>query len=137
MRKIIALLLAVATPVLAHAQTPHDALGKVMDDHWAWWLSVHPVDATARGVRDYDDRIYDISLAGRAAQIKAEQAFVTRLDAIADSGLDPADRVNRAVLLWMLRDDIAGESHPAERLMLFTTYYGWHQGFASMSDGLP
>jgi len=70
----------------------------------------------------------DISLAGRAAQIKAEQAFVARLDAIADSGLDSADRVNRAVLLWMLRDDIAGESHPAERLMLFTTYYGWHQG---------
>ncbi|WP_145199890.1 DUF885 domain-containing protein [Sphingobium sp. B2] len=137
MRKIIALLLAVATPVLAHAQTPHDALGKVMDDHWAWWLSAHPVDATARGVRDYDDRIYDISLAGRAAQIKAEQTFVARLDAIADSGLGPADRVNRAVLLWMLRDDIAGESHPAERLMLFTTYYGWHQGFASMSDGLP
>lgn len=141
MRNIIALLLApliaTATPAMAQAQTPHDALTKVLDDHWAWWLSVHPVDATARGVRSYDDRIYDISLAGRAAQIKAEQAFVTRLDAIADTGLDATDRVNRAVLLWMLRDDIAGEAHPAERLMLFTTYYGWHQGFASMGDGLP
>ena len=137
MRKIIALLLAVTTPALAQAQTPHDALTKVLDDHWTWWLSAHPVDATARGVRSYDDRIYDISLTARAAQIKAEQAFVARLDAIADTGLDATDRVNRAVLLWMLRDDIAGEAHPAERLMLFTTYYGWHQGFASMGDGLP
>ena len=95
-----------------------------MDDHWTWWLSTHPVEATARGVRTYDDHIYDLSLTARAAQIKAEQAFVARLEAIGETTLDPADRVNRAVLLWMLRDDIAGEAHQAERLMLFTTYYG-------------
>ena len=119
------------------AQSAHDGLTKVIDDHWAWWLSVHPTDATARGVRDYDDRIYDMSLEARAAQVKAEQGFVDRLEAIGEAGLEPADRVNRAVLLWMLRDDVAGEAHQAERLMLFTTYYGWHQGFAGMADGLP
>jgi len=108
-----------------------------MDDHWTWWLSTHPVEATARGVRTYDDRIYDLSLTARTAQIKAEQAFVARLEAIGETTLDPSDRVNRAVLLWMLRDDIAGEAYQAERLMLFTTYYGWHQGFAGMRDGLP
>lgn len=108
-----------------------------MDDHWTWWLSTHPVEATARGVRTYDDRIYDLSLTARTAQIKAEQAFVARLEAIGGTTLDPSDRVNRAVLLWMLRDDIAGEAYQAERLMLFTTYYGWHQGFAGMRDGLP
>ena len=137
MRKIILLFLSVATPALVQAQTPRDTLTQVMDDHWKWWLSTHPVEATARGVRTYDDRIYDLSLTARAAQIKAEQAFVARLEAIPETTLDPADRVNRAVLLWMLRDDIAGEAHQAERLMLFTTYYGWHQGFAGMGDGLP
>jgi len=137
MRKILPLLLSVATPVLAQAQTPHDTLTQVMDDHWTWWLSTHPVEATARGVRTYDDRIYDLSLTARTAQIKAEQAFVARLEAIGETTLDPSDRVNRAVLLWMLRDDIAGEAYQAERLMLFTTYYGWHQGFAGMRDGLP
>lgn len=137
MRKIFLFLLSVATPVLAQAQTPRDTLSQVMDDHWNWWLSTHPVEATARGVRTYDDRIYDLSLTARAAQIKAEQAFVARLEAIGETMLAPADRVNRAVLLWMLRDDIAGEAHQAERLMLFTTYYGWHQGFAGMGDGLP
>ena len=141
MRKIISLipaaLMLVAKPVTAQQATPHDLLQGVMDNHWAWWLSVHPTEATARGVRTYDDRIYDMSLTARAAQIKAEQAFVARLEAIADAGLTPADRVNRAVLLWMLRDDIAGDAYPAERLMLFTTYYGWHQGFAGMADSLP
>ncbi|NML10025.1 DUF885 domain-containing protein [Sphingobium sp. AR-3-1] len=137
MRKILSLMLSVAAPILAQAQTPHDELAKVMDDHWAWYLSTHPVDATARGVRDYDDRIYDISLGARDAQIKVERGFVARLQALSADALDPADRVNRDVLLWMLRDDIDGDAHPAERLMLFTTYYGWHQGFSGMADGLP
>ncbi len=123
MRKIISLMLAVAAPALAHAQTPHDQLTQVIDDHWAWYLSVHPVEATARGVRDYDDQISDLSLAARDTQIKVEQGFVTRLDAVPEAGLDAADKVNRAVLLWMLRDDIASDKHQAERLMLFTTYY--------------
>lgn len=146
MRKILPLILApvltVAVPAAVIAQvssahTAHDQLTKVIDDHGAWWLSVHPVDATARGVRDYDDRIYDMSLAARDAQISAERGFVTRLQALSPDALDPADRVNRDVLLWMLRDDIDGDTHPAERLMLFTTYYGWHQGFSGMADGLP
>ncbi|KEZ21363.1 hypothetical protein CP98_00040 [Sphingobium yanoikuyae] len=137
MRKIISLMLAVAAPALAQAQTSHDQLTKVIDDHWKWYLSVHPVEATARGVRDYDDQISDLSLAARDAQIKAEQGFVTRLDAVPETGLDAADKVNRAVLLWMLRDDIASDQHQAERLMLFTTYYSWHQGFSGMADGLP
>lgn len=135
MRKILLLFATIATPALA--QTPSAPLKAVMDDHWSWYLSTHPTEATARGVRTYDDRIYDMSLASRAAQVKAEQGFVVRLEAISETSLSDADKVNRAVLLWMLRDDIAGEAHMAERLMLFTSYYGWHQGFASMANGLP
>lgn len=142
MRKILSFLIAVSVPFLAHAQmpaqtAPHDRLTRIIDDHWAWYLSTHPVEATARGVRAYDDRISDMSLGARDAQIKAEQGFVSRLDAVPAQQLDAADRVNRDVLLWMLRDDIDGDKHPAERLMLFTTYYGWHQGFSGMADGLP
>ncbi|MFD1103422.1 DUF885 domain-containing protein [Sphingobium olei] len=137
MRKILSLLVAVAIPALAQAQSPQGDLAKIIDDHWAWYLSTHPVEATARGVRTYDDRIGDMSLAARDAQIKAEQGFAARLEAVATDGLTPADRVNRDVLLWMLREDIDGDRHQAERLMLFTTYYGWHQGFSGMADGLP
>jgi uncharacterized protein (DUF885 family) len=142
MRKTLTLLLAIplaliAAPLTAQVPSTHDVLSRVIDDHWVWWLSVHPTDATARGVRDYDDRIYDLSLDARAAQVAKEQEFVARLEMISDKGLDAADKVNRDVLLWILRDDIAGEAHQAERLMLFTTYYGWHQGFASMANGLP
>lgn len=141
MRTILLFLAAAAVPfpVIAqtNAPTPSEQLGSILQDHWTWYLSTHPTEATARGVRSYDDRIYDMSLTARAAQVKAEEGFVTRLEAIPESNLTEADKVNRAVLLWMLRDDIAGEAHMAERLMLFTSYYGWHQGFASMANGLP
>jgi uncharacterized protein (DUF885 family) len=133
---VLALLatLFVATPLAA--QSPSDTLKTVMDDHWRWYLSTHPTEATARGVRDYDDRIYDISLAARDAMVRQEKAFLQRLDAIPQAGLTPEDRANRAVLAWMLREDIEDDRH-GERVMLFTTYYGWHQGFAGLSDGLP
>lgn len=137
MRKILSLLIAVAIPAMAQAQSPQADLSKTIDDHWAWYLSTHPVEATARGVRTYDDRISDMSLAARDAAIKAERGFASRLEAVPTEGLTPADRVNRDVLLWMLREDIDSDRHQAERLMLFTTYYGWHQGFSGMTDGLP
>ena len=137
MRKILPLLLVAASPAMAQAPTSHDRLASVIDDHWRWYLKEHPVEATARGVRDYDDRIGDMSLAARDAQVKAERGFAARLEAIPTEGLDAADRINRDVLLWMLRDDIEGDRHRAGRLMLFTSYYGWHQGFSAMADGLP
>ena len=151
MRKILYTAIApfclAAIPIAVQAQEPaatptrtstaQAQLARILDDHWNWYLSVHPVEATARGVRSYDDRIYDMSLAARDAQIKAERQFVSRLEAVPEAELSAADRVNRNVLLWMLRDDIASDGHQAERLMLFTTYYGWHQGFSGMADGLP
>ncbi|MDX3901210.1 MAG: DUF885 domain-containing protein [Sphingobium sp.] len=137
MRHFVPALLATflaATPLAA--QSPSETLKSVMDDHWRWYLSTHPTEATARGVRDYDDRIYDISLVARDAQVKAEKEFLRRLDAIPENDLSAQDRTSRAVLAWMLREDIEDDRH-GERVMLFTTYYGWHQGFSSMADGLP
>lgn len=142
MRILLPCVAALALPLVAAAQPPAADPGpqqfrQILDDHWAWYLSTHPVEATARGVRAYDDRIADLSLKARDAQVATERAFVHRLEAVDPAALDAADRVNRDVLLWMLRDDIDGDRHLAERLMLFTTYYGWHQGFSAMADGLP
>lgn len=119
----------------AHA-APADDLKAVIDDHWKWWLSTNPVQATALGVRDYDDRLVDISLAEQDREAKAAQAFLDRLKPIPDNALSPADRTNKGVLARLLSDQIEGNRY-GERMILFTTYYGWHQGFAGMADNLP
>ncbi|MBX9815019.1 MAG: hypothetical protein A4S12_00190 [Proteobacteria bacterium SG_bin5] len=144
MKKLVTLLAALPLAVIPLAlvplaparAAPAEDLAQVIADHWAWWLSVHPERATALGERRYDDRLSDPSLAAADAAAAKAQGFLDRLNAIPDAGLDPAARVNKAVLARLLRDQVADNRFGA-RQMLFTTYYGWHQGFAELPNDVP
>ncbi|MGK2910100.1 MAG: DUF885 domain-containing protein [Sphingobium sp.] len=109
---------------------------RVIVDHWRWWLSVHPFEATALGVRDFDAQVPNISLAVRDRDAATESGFLQRLTAIPDAQLTPHEQADKGVLAFMLADDIEENRHGA-RTMLFTTYYGWHQIFAGLADNLP
>lgn len=135
-RMIRTLPLAAALLVSTAHAAPADDLQGVITDHWKWWLSVNPVQATSLGVHDYDDRIGDISLTEADREAKTAQAFLDRLKAIPDAALSPADRTNKGVLARMLSSQIEGNRY-GERMMLFSTYDGWHQAFAGMADNLP
>ncbi|HYI40065.1 MAG TPA: DUF885 domain-containing protein [Allosphingosinicella sp.] len=118
------------------AAAPADDFKRLLDDHHAWQLRESPTYATALGVRDHDDRIEDISLASRDRQARDAAAFLVRLERIPAEALSPADRVNRAILKRGLEEGIeANRFH--QRVMLFTTYAGWHQAFAGLADSLP
>lgn len=118
------------------AAGPADDLKAVVADHWAWFLKNNPVYATSLGVHDYDDRIGDIGLAAQDLQAKEAQVFLDRLSRISDAGLSPADKVNKGVLANILTEQVE-TSRFGQRMMLFSTYEGWHQGFANMADNLP
>lgn len=134
MRKyLIALLLVSAAPAAA---APADDFRRLLDEHYAWLLRENPTYATSLGVRDYDDRIEDISPAARDRRAAEAQAFLRRLDAIPQAQLSAADRTNHATLRRSLEETVEANRYP-QRTMLFTTYYGWHQGFASMAGNLP
>ena len=132
-RALAALLLTMAAPAVA---SPADDLARVIADHWAWYLSINPETATALGERAYDAKISDISLAQADREAAAAQAFVDRLRAIPDAGLTASERTNKAILARVLAERVAGNGFGA-RQMLFTTYYGWHQGFVGLADNLP
>lgn len=132
-RALAALLLTMAAPAVA---SPADDLARVIADHWAWYLSINPETATALGERAYDAKISDISLAQADREAVAAQAFVDRLRAIPDAGLTASERTNKAILARVLAERVAGNGFGA-RQMLFTTYYGWHQGFVGLADNLP
>lgn len=133
MRRLIAtLLLATATPLAA---APSDDLGALLKEHWAWYLANNPEQATALGVHDNDTKLSDVSLAAADRQAAEAERFRTRLRAIPDAGLKTDERVNKAILDRLLTEQIEGNRF-GERQMLFTTYYGWHQGFAGLADNL-
>jgi uncharacterized protein (DUF885 family) len=115
---------------------PADDFRRLLDDHYAWLLRESPTYATSLGVRDYDDRIEDISLAARDRQAREAAVFLARLERIPAAALSPADRVNRAILKRGLEEGIEANGF-GQRVMLFTTYAGWHQSFAGLADNLP
>ena len=130
---LIAASLAFAAPLAA---APADDFRQLLADHYAWVLRENPVYATSLGVRDYDDRIDDISAAARDRRVAESQAFLARLERIPEAGLSPADRSNRAILKRSLESAVAANRF-GQRTMLFTTYSGWHQGFADLANNVP
>lgn len=130
---MIAASIAAAAPAAA---APADDFRALLADHYAWLLRESPVYATALGVRDYDDRIDDVSAAARDRRGEEAKAFLARLERIPEAGLSPADRTNRAILKRGLEDVVEANRY-GQRVMLFTTYAGWHQGFADLANNVP
>jgi uncharacterized protein (DUF885 family) len=138
LKSILALIsaFAVLCGAAPAAATPSDDLKAVITDHWTWFLSVNPVYATTLGVHDHDDRLGDISMTEMDREAIAAQKFADRLKAIPDAGLSPEERTNKGVLARILNEQVKANTFGA-RMMLFSTYDGWHQSFAGMADNLP
>ena len=133
MRRLILALALFATPVMASPSTDLDA---VIASHWQWWLSNNPVAASTLGDRRGDGKLEDISLRGADRQAKAATAFIVQLDAIPDSGLGELERTNKAILRRSLDEGVQANRF-GQRMILFTTYAGWHQNFVSLADNSP
>ncbi len=125
--------LAIAAPVTA---SPSADLRALIDRHWAWAMKNSPEYASSLGEHGGDGQVSDISLAAadRAAQIA--EGFRARLAAVPDAGLSETERTDKAILMRLLADQIEGNRF-GERMMLFSTYAGWHQSFVGLAENSP
>lgn len=120
----------------AAVATPSSDLKSVIDAHWNWFLTNNPVWGSSLGDHRGDGKLDDNSLAAADRQVGEAKAFIARLDAIPDAGLDGTERTNKAILRRLLDEQVEGAKY-GERMMLFTTYAGWHQNFAGLADNSP
>ena len=121
----------------AHAQqSASDALDAVIDDHWAWALEQNPTFATSLGVRDYDDRLGELSLEADAREAAKGAAFIARLEAIDADELADDDRVNYKLLLLGLKNDAEAAQFGGKYLVM-TNRNGPHTFIAGLPDRLP
>ncbi len=130
---VTALALALAAPAAASPSTDLTAL---IDAHWEWAMSESPTYASALGDRRGDGKLGDISLAAADRSAARADAFAKQLAAIPDTGLSGPERTNKAILLRMLTEQVEGNRF-GQRMMLFTTYAGWHQQFAGLAENSP
>jgi uncharacterized protein (DUF885 family) len=133
-RRLAMTLALLAAPITAPAlATPSSDLKSLMDDHWQWSLAQSPRLASSVGDKRYDDKLGDPTLRGADARMQDEKRFLARLDAIPETGLSAAEKVDRLILRRMLSEDIEGNGF-GQRVILFTSYYSPWQGFAGMGE---
>ncbi|MCI0344094.1 MAG: DUF885 domain-containing protein, partial [Chloroflexi bacterium] len=78
-------------------------LDQLIDDYITWTMEESPVTASYVGIDGYDDRLPDVSAAGFARRIAAEDDWTARFDALDDADLEHAERVDRDAVLAHLR----------------------------------
>ena len=124
--------LAATSPALAG---PAEDFKALTDEYWAFILRENPVWASTLGHSQYDAQLGDISLAAEDRRTAEAARYLARLKAIPDSGLSPADRVNKSILVRSLEEWIEGNRF-GQRMMLFNNRSGWHQNIAGLSENL-
>jgi len=100
---MIGLLLVLGPPPAAAG--PREDLARLCDEYWQGHLRAHPVAATAIGDKRYDDRLEDISPAGRAKEKARLEDVLKRARAIDEGALDSARRLDRRALI----EDVGGQ----------------------------
>ena len=110
-RVALGVLIALLLPA-AFAQTsvssPSASLQALLEQEWDFELRSNPEAATAYGDSRFNDRLSDFSPEFFAAQVRQEQEFLAKFEAVPESGLSEQDRLNRSLMIRRLGEDIEG-----------------------------
>ncbi|HYJ33027.1 MAG TPA: DUF885 domain-containing protein [Candidatus Binatia bacterium] len=101
-----AVLVTAALPAAGIA-SPSSDLARLADEYWQGSLEAYPTMATSVGDKRYDDRLEDISPAGRDKDRKRLESVLARTRAIPEGGLSTQDRLTRTALLTEVENGLA------------------------------
>lgn len=108
----------------------------LLTDHWNWQLKTNPTFATSLGVRDYDDKLSDPSLAAYDANIEMSKTFLARLGEMSTDALSADNQLNAQLLKLDLENDIAAAEFGG-KYMIMTNRGGPHTNITGLPDRLP
>lgn len=117
---LICLLLSLQSASLWAASA--DSLQQVIDDHWQYSLKESPILAGRMGIAGSNHRLPGVAAADRNRRLAAEQKFLTRLEQIDIEQLSPTDRINHALLTWVLKNSVRDYELRLDRIPLNTFY---------------
>lgn len=138
MNKISLLIVAVLVS-FSHQTLAKDAnqqFVEIMDAHWASQLRQNPTIATSVGVRDYDDKLADMSLAAYDASVAEATDFVEQLQGLDVSALSDDNQLNHALLMLQLKTQVEAAQFGGKYLIM-NNRSGPHLSLTSMVSRLP
>jgi len=109
---------------------------KLLEAHWAWTLEQNPTFATSLGVRDYDDRLSDLSLAAYDAGVTQATDFLNQLADVDLTALSEDNQLNHALLKLDLSNQVEAANHGG-KYQILTNRGGPHLSLTSMVGQLP
>src|SRR5712692_10287614 len=81
-------------------------LNDLINEQWEYVLRTSPEYASILGDKRYNDRSSDNSLAAIRKENEANKSFVRRFEAIDTAGFSDQEKINKALMLRNLRDNI-------------------------------
>ncbi len=112
------------------------ALHQLLTDEWEFRLREDPLFATLAGDHRYDDRLPHVTEADDARRLETLRAFRERARAIEPSALPEAERLNHAIFVRLLDNDLGELEHHAYRLPL-SKVGGLHTFFPELHQFMP
>ena len=113
-----------------------DAFETLLTDHWNWQLESSPTFATSLGIRDFDDKLPDPSLAAYDKNIETAKNFLNRLNDVSPNELNEDDQLNAQLLKLDLENQIAGAGFGG-KYMIMTNRGGPHTRMTGLPNQLP
>jgi len=96
-----------APPAMSAPARTADASFKAVEDEWLdGWMRLNPVAATQLGDHRFDDRLDDLSAAGRQQLVDFSTQLLARLDTIDRAQLSRENQVDALILRNQLQSDI-------------------------------
>jgi uncharacterized protein (DUF885 family) len=114
----------------AHAADVKQRLHALFDDSWERSLRENPITASTLGDHRYDALWPDYSLGALTKQAEQDRAAIAASDAIPETELTPADRLNRNLFRRLYADRVAAYDYGAQYVMVS------HQAGAQLLDRL-
>ena len=114
MRRALSTVLLVVLGCQGPGKEPMTAaqeLRSICDDSWDATLRENPTYATSLGDFRYNDRLVDLSDAGRAKRRALNEGFLERLRRLDSASLDENDRVTADILRLQLEQSLEEERH--------------------------
>ena len=107
---IFVLMTTVLFPLAALPQSPSPSttLKALLDEEWNYEMRTSPETATAYGDNRYNDRLSDLSPEFFASDVRQDQDFLAKFQAIPEAGLSEQEQLNRSLMIRRLQDDVDG-----------------------------
>lgn len=129
-------LLAVAPAAIGQQSAAARELHRLFADEWDHRLQRDPLFASTRGIRDYDDRLPDMTAEAQLQSLEEDLLFLERLGAIDRAALTPEDRTNHELFEFVVGHRANLATYRAYR-MPFTSDSGFHTRVQRMYESMP